>query len=231
MIKNEKIIVIIPARGGSKGIPGKNIKLLNNEPLITYSIKSAIEAKYVDSVIVSTDSTEIADVSAGCGAEVIKRPLELAQDTTPTEPVLEHVLKVLEQDSGYFPDYVVLLQPTSPIRDKGRIDEAIEKIVDSQADSLLSVCGDYHFYWEIEGNEVKGKYDFRNRPRRQDRNTWYRENGSIYITKTEILLNQHNRLGGKIELLEMSEEESIEIDTPFEFWMAENILKYREKRR
>ncbi len=220
-----KFIAIIPARGGSKGVPRKNIKLLAGKPLVAYSIEHALAARHLSRVIVSTEDDEIAGIAQQYGAEVIKRPAELAQDTTPTEPVLQHVVNILETEQLYTVDGVVLLQPTSPIRRSGAVDRAIERFLEVQADSVLSVCEETRFFWRVRDGRVDPLYDFKNRRRRQDIvEGTYRENGSIYVTRRETLMTGNNRLGGNIELFVMSQEESIEVDTQFDFRLAEQLL-------
>jgi N-acylneuraminate cytidylyltransferase len=225
--RQNKIIAIIPARGGSKGIPRKNIRLLDGKPLITYSIEAALKSKYIDRVVVSTEDKEIAEVSKKYGAEIIERPKELATDTAPTEPALEHVIEWLKEHEDYKVDIVVLLQPTSPLRNSKHVDEALDIFLNGDYDSLLSVCPSHAFIWKIIENSYPINYDFKNRPRRQDKEPEYRENGAIYITKYKILTGNHNRLGGKIGLYVMPEEYSTEIDTEFDFWLCEKILNLR----
>ncbi len=221
-----KYLAIIPARGGSKGILGKNLKELNNKPLIAWSIEHALSSPEVQHVIVSTDNQEIAKVSIDCGAEVpFIRPIDLAQDTTPTEPVLIHALDYYERQ-GYFFDAVILLQPTSPFRKKGALSKAIIEFENSNSDSLLSVCENHHFFWKSKA-KPEALYDFQNRPRRQDISEfdrWYRENGSIYITRAHILRKNNNRLGGKISMFVMTEEESWEIDSQADLKIASALM-------
>ncbi len=221
-----KYLAIIPARGGSKGILGKNLKELNNKPLIAWSIEHALSSPEVQHVIVSTDNQEIAKVSIDYGAEVpFIRPIDLAQDTTPTEPVLIHALDYYERQ-GYFFDAVILLQPTSPFRKKGALSKAIIEFENSNSDSLLSVCENHHFFWKSKA-KPEALYDFQNRPRRQDISEfdrWYRENGSIYITRAHILRKNNNRLGGKISMFVMTEEESWEIDSQADLKIASALM-------
>lgn len=219
-------LAIIPARGGSKGVPRKNLRLLCGKPLVAWTIESARTARRVGRVIVSTDDDEIARVSTLAGAEVpFRRPVELAQDTTPTEPVLLHALEAMEE-RGYRPDAVVLLQPTSPVRRAGTIDRAIEHFEAREADSLVSVCATHHFFWR-DPRAPRAMYDYRNRPRRQDiaePERWFRENGSIYITSASKLRASGNRLAGAIALYTMSEHESWEIDSELDFRIVEAMM-------
>ena len=219
------IISIIPARGGSKGVPRKNIKLLAGKPLIAYTIETALASSLINRIIVSTDDAEIAKIAFNCGAEVVMRPNHLARDETPTEPVLQHVVNYLEKKENYIPDLIMLLQPTSPLRHVDDIDNSIKQLMDSGADSLLSVCKNHIFLWKMEKDVlISINYNYKNRKRRQNIETEYRENGSIYITKRSILMKENNRLGGKIEIYEMDEMKSFEIDTMFDFKLIECIL-------
>lgn len=229
-MKNIEIVAIIPARGGSKQIPKKNIKLLAGKPLISYSIQQALESKYVSKVIVSTDDKEIALIAESYDAEIIYRPKYLAEDKTPTEPVIEHSIKRLIKKYHCTPEYIVLLQPTSPLREAIDINQSIQKIKDENADSLLSVCENNRFYWNSE--TIKSiNYDFKNRPRRQDKKWELIENGSIYITKTSVFLKAHNRLAGKIITYLMPKWKSFEIDELFDFEIAEFLMNKKVKER
>lgn len=218
------IVSIIPARGGSKGIPDKNIKPLAGIPLIAHTINTAKQSKYIQRTVVSTDSEKIADIARYYGAEIIMRPDDLARDETPTEPVIGHVLDVLSKKENYYPEHIILLQPTSPLRTTEDIDNAIKKYNSDSCDSLLSVCSSHVFIWKNkDGLGVPINYDFQKRPRRQDMHQ-YRENGAIYVFKRDLFLAKSNRLGGKISLYEMDEGRSVEIDTAFDFILAEHLL-------
>jgi N-acylneuraminate cytidylyltransferase len=218
------VIACIPARGGSKGVPGKNIRPLADKPLIAHSILDAQEARLVDRIYVTTDDPEIAKVSTDYGARIIHRPAELANDTASSESALIHALLEIEK-SGINPELVVFLQCTSPLRTGSDIDRAIEQIRVENADSLLSVSPTHRFLWHQVDNIAQSiNYDYRHRPRRQDLNPQYMENGSIYIFKPWVLKELKNRLGGKISLFVMNEDQSWEIDSLEDFQYIEFLM-------
>jgi len=225
-VNNKKILAIIPARSGSKGIPRKNIRVLAGKPLIAYSIENALKSKYVDRVVVSTDDEEIASIASKYSeVKIVKRPEYLARDDTSLEPVIEHVIHQLEEEN-YIPTYIVLLQPTSPLREPYDIDFAVEKIIKEKADSLLSVFENDRFIWD-RTNLIPINYDLKNRPRRQEKKWELVENGSIYITRREFFLKEKNRLGGKIAIYVMPKWKSFEIDEPLDFEIVEFLMKSR----
>ncbi len=216
-----KILGIIPARGGSKGIPRKNIKLLNGKPLIAYTIEAAL-ASNLDRVIVSTDCEEIAGISKEYGAEVMMRLSHLAEDKTPTLPVLQDVVSRLEEKF----DAVMTLQPTSPLRTSKHINEAIELFKsDKKANSLVSVVEVPHNYMPEKLMSFDGKYLTGNREvkRRQEISTMYARNGAaIYITKTEKL--GEYIFGGKILPYFMSKINSFDIDDIKDWEIVERLI-------
>lgn len=216
---------VIPARGGSKGIPRKNLQLLGGKPLIVWTIEQALAVEGLH-VVVSTEDEEIAAVSRDAGAEVIERPDELAQDTTPTEPVVEHVIDVLTARDER-PDAVMLLQATSPVRLGSTLARAIQQFEDTNVDSLVGVVANPPFLWAGEGDFAVPHWDFKHRRRRQDMTQAelrYRETGSVYVTKPEVYEQEHNRLGGTIGLFVMDAVEGIDIDTLADFEVAEHTL-------
>ena len=212
----EGVLAIIPARGGSRSIPRKNLADLGGIPLIAWTIGAAQGARSVDRVVVSTDDPEIANVSRQWGAEVVERPAEISGDEASSESALEHVLETMRQERGYRPSLVVFLQPTSPFRAPDDIDLAVECLRDGNADSAFSARAVEGFVWRSEDCEpVPLTYDSRRRPRRQDlRGRVLEENGSIYVFKPSVLDETGSRLGGKIAVHVMAAEYSFQIDTP-----------------
>ncbi|TDO95984.1 cytidylyltransferase domain-containing protein [Marinomonas balearica] len=221
-----RTVAFIPARGGSKGIPGKNIKDIAGKPLIVWSIERAKNSKLVDKVIVSTDSEEIAKIAKENGAEVpFLRPEDISGDTATTESAMLHYCDWLEKNNELY-DNLLLVQVTSPIRAETRFDDAINYFKNNQLDSLLSVCPSHRFFWRDLENPV-ASYDFKNRPRRQDLKQSeipYMETGSFYITKIEKLRKHKNRLCGKVGMFVTPEEESYEIDSLVDFKFCESML-------
>ena len=218
-------LAIIPARGGSKGIPRKNLLPIAGKPLIVWTIEQALATDGLY-VVVSTEDAEIAAVSRAAGAEVIRRPIELAQDTTATEPVVEHAIATLTA-RGERPETVMLLQATSPVRLPGTLDRALREFAESGCDSLVGVVPQTPFLW-WQRDEPRADYPVFARPRRQDLTPdqyRYRETGSLYVTRTEIYQTLHNRLGGRIRLFVMDDTEGTDIDTPPDFAVAESQLR------
>jgi CMP-N,N'-diacetyllegionaminic acid synthase len=220
-----RILAIIPARAGSKGVPGKNLRPLAGKPLILWTIEQALAAKRLSDVVVSTDSEEIAAFARAAGALApFLRPPELATDEAATEPAMRHALGQMEQRGDPY-DAVMLLQPTSPLRLPGTIDRAIEAFNTSGADSLLGVVANHAFFWQTD--PIRASYDPANRPRRQDiapSDRRYRETGSIYLTRRDAFLEDGNRLAGNIALFEMDEREGWEVDTLTDFAVLETLM-------
>lgn len=224
MVKQPAVVCIIPARGGSKGIPNKNLVPFLGKPLLAHSIEQARESSAVQRVIVSTDSEAIADVARHYGATVITRPSELSTDTASSESALLHALDTLEQTEQYIPDLVVFLQSTSPLRSVQAIDEAIETLQKQEADSLFSACVFKNLIWEMASERVKSlNFDYTSRLRRQEWPKQIMENGSLYIVKTAILRRYQNRLGGKIAVYLMDYFDSFQIDEPEDIALLESI--------
>lgn len=229
--KQSYIVTIIPARGGSKSIPKKNIIDFCGKPLIAWSIKHALASKYVNDVYVTTDDKEIADVSQEYGAKIIWRHGEYATDTSPSEEALLHAVSEIEKQKK--PDIVVFLQATSPLREDDDIDNAIEKFYLDGADSLFSASLRENFcIWENIGGVLESiTYDYHNRKRRQDKNPYYLENGSIYIFKTEIIKKYKNRLAGKIKYYLMPYWKSYEIDNFEDLGICEYFMRRKIRKK
>ncbi len=229
------VLAVIPARGGSKGIPRKNIKLLAGRPLIEYSIRAALESKMVDRVIVTTDDEEIMRVAAESGAEVpFRRPAELAKDDTPALPVIKHAVRHMEQAQGYRPDYIVLLQPTSPLRTSHHVDEALKALVASDADSLVSVIEVPHQFSPFSIMEFDGRllrpylqYSEANNLRQLKPKFYARNGAAIYAFSRTCLLEKGSIYGEKILPYFMARDVSWDIDEPLDWEIAEIIMAAR----
>ena len=223
MFNNNKILVVIPARGGSKGIPRKNIRLLNNKPLISYSISIAKSSAYVDDVVVTTDDSEIALLSEKFGASVIRRSEELSGDEVSLDPVVYDAMVQKEKLAFDEYDIVITLQPTSPLLKTSTLDGAIEKFEDFAVDSVLSVVDDRHLSWGYD--ETNGRYfpNYIERKNRQYLPKDFRETGAILATRRKFV-HVDSRLGTNLELIEVTREESVDIDTYEDWWIAENYL-------
>jgi len=223
-----EILAIIPARGGSKSIPRKNIKLIMGKPMIYYSIDACEKSRYITRTILSTEDKEIKDIAQSYGAEVIDRPIELAQDETKTAPVMLQVAEVLEKQ-GYKPDYVVLIQPTSPTRTARFIDVAMEFMFSHpQCDSCFSGfdMGNTHAKWkELHNGKLESLYDYHQRPRRQDIDCHYNmycENGAFYAIKYDTFKKVKDFVGENPCIF--LTDTIFDVDEPKDFKRAEQIL-------
>lgn len=221
-----KTVAIIPARGGSRRLPGKNLRMVAGKPLLAHTVRQAVEAGCIDRTYVSTDSAEIADVAAEFGASVIWRPAELADDLAPSESALAHALRVLREERGEEYDTVVFLQCTCPVRLPSDIRRALDKFNEEEADSLLSVVRSQLFIWSLRGGEPSSmSYDFRQRRRTQDMDPLFVENGSIYVFKPWVLAQHGNRLGGRIAFYEMDRRSLIDVDDESDIAVCRSLLE------
>jgi len=214
MYKDKTFLAIIPARGGSKRLPRKNILDLAGKALIEWSIEAGLKSKYIDTVVVTSDDEEILNISKKNGAHIIKRPDELANDTATTFDTVKHAI---ENFQHY--DYIILLQATSPLRNSKHIDEAIELLISKNADAVISVCEMEHSpLWSNtlpENGDMSGfLHDELKNKRSQDLEKHYRLNGAIYICKTDKLLVEKSFFIEKnIFAYIMNSEHSVDIDT------------------
>ena len=221
-----KYLAIIPARGGSKRLPRKNVLDLCGKPLISWSIEAALKSKYISKVVVSSDDEEILNISSNFGVDIIKRPYELANDTATTFDAIKHTINNLEKY-----DYIVLLQPTSPLRNENQIDEAIELLEEKKADAIVSVCEmDHSPLWSNtlpkDGNMNNFLRDEVLNKRSQDLEKYYSLNGAIYICKTDKLLeNKSFFLKDNIFAYIMDRKSSIDIDEEIDFLFAERVIE------
>jgi len=222
----QQILAIIPARGGSKGIPRKNLKSLAGKPLIAHAIAAALQAKLVDRVVVSTDDDEIAAVSVEYGAEVVRRPDAISGDSAGSELALIHVLDHLRQKENYKPWLIVFVQCTSPLTLPEDIDAVIQGLEAKNADSALSVTDFHYFLWgkDKSGNAVGINHDKQIRLLRQDRNDQYIETGAVYAMKAEQFLEKKHRFFGKTAMAIMPRARCLEIDEPIDLLIAETLL-------
>ncbi len=226
MTLKRKILALIPARGGSKGIPGKNLVALGGKPLLAHTVEQARATPAINRIVVSTDDDEIARCAIGYGAEVVRRPAELASDTASSEVALEHALDALRDHDGYTPELVVFLQATSPLRREHDIARAIDTLDAEGADAVFSACPSHGFVWRRKDTRIEAlTYDFKNRPRRQDIGEDFLENGSIYVFKPQVLRRHKNRLGGKIAIYPMDPFDSFQIDEPGDLELFERLLE------
>lgn len=232
MYKNNKFLAIIPARGGSKGVPGKNIKLIHGKPLIAWSIQQALASRYLDRIIVSTDSREIASVSEELGIKVpFLRPPELARDESPTIDAVIHVLDQLENEGQTF-DYILLLEPTSPLRKQNDIDQAITSLCDfvQDADGLVSV-GEVHMEHPLIVKRINSYYlepyisSDTNIYQRQQTDKAYFPYGVAYIVKTSVCKLSRTIYTEKSIPYYIERWQNYEIDDEIDFFITELLMK------
>lgn len=226
MYKDKSFLAIIPARGGSKRLPKKNILDLHGKPLILWTIESALKSKYIDKVVVSSDDKKILEISQKYAANTIKRPNKLANGTSSTFDAIKHTIDNVEKF-----DYIILLQPTSPLRNEKHIDEAIELLIKKDAEAIISVCEmDHSPLWSNtlanDMNMIGFLRDEVLNKRSQDLPIYYRLNGAIYICKTDRLLSEKTFfLKENIYAYNMDRECSVDIDTKLDFQIAQTILE------
>ncbi len=233
MIENKKILAMVPARSGSKGLTGKNLKILGDKPLVAWPVKAALNSQYIDKVIVSTDSEEIADVASACGAEVpFIRPASLAGDNSTTFSVIRHLVDYYEKNHETF-DYFILLEPTSPLTTSDDIDKAIMKLEEHRnvADSIVGVSKleSFHpqFCVEITSEGFIDQYmgDLGSSTRRQDLKDLYFREGSLYLSKTKALIDNKGFYHKRTIPYIVPKWKSFEVDDIVDFICVEAIIK------
>ena len=234
-MNNQKILAIIPVRGGSKTVPKKNIKLLGGKPLLYYILTAALGSKLLSKVVVSSDDDEILSVAEEFGGKdvVLKRPKELAEDTTPDVPVLQHAVREMEAREGVRYDSVVMLHATTPFIRTEDIDASLKKLIETNADSVVSV------YRVTDAHPIKMKkivddvllpyvdsMSEDSTVRRQDLPAVYRRNAGIYASKRNIVMEDGKVWGKVVRPYLMSEERSVDINTLLDFHVAEAVLEF-----
>jgi len=227
-----KILGIIPARGGSKGIPDKNLKELAGKPLLAYTSEAAHASGIIDRLVLSTDSEAIAQLGRSLNVEVpFMRPAELAQDDTAMLPVLQHAVKKMEEE-GWLADIIVLLQPTSPLRKARHISSAVEKLQTEDCDSVVSVLEIPELFAPQKALREKNGYlefwlpDGKGISRRQQLKPAYSREGTVYAFWRDVLMEQNSIYGEKCLPLLLSSEESMSLDNPEDWQLAEEKLRY-----
>ena len=231
-----RVLALVPARGGSKGLPRKNLRLLAGRPLVAHAVVAGLAAELVERVVCSTEDPEIAEAARQAGAAVpFLRPAELAQDTSEDLPVFEHALAWLERHEGWVPDLVVNLRPTSPLRRPSHVDGAIRLLCETDADSVKSVClarQHPHKMW-LFSPESRMLEPFLRTPFRLERGPdvpraelqdVYWQNGVVDVTRRDVIVDQHRMIGQRVAGLVTDPAESIDIDSSLDLALAELLL-------
>lgn len=233
-MKNKTFLAIIPAREGSKRLPNKNIKNLNGKPLIYYSISASLKSKYITETVVSTDSSEIREIANKFGASTpFLRPKELSHDESSSIQVVIHCINYYKEVLNKEFDYVILLQPTSPLRDEVDLDGAIEFLLKKSADAVVSVTEvEHNPIWSNVLDDSNSMENFLDKKylnkRSQDLPTYYRLNGAIYICNTSKLIEENTFFISKnIFAFRMLQEKSIDIDTKLDFIIADSLMSFK----
>ena len=216
-----KILAVIPARGGSKGIPRKNMRLMNGKPLISYAIENALNSVYITTTAVSSDSDEVLAFAEQCGAIALDRDSVLAQDAVTLDPVVYDAVLRIEADRGEQFDYVVTLQPTSPLLTVDVLDNALERMTESDLDSLISVVNSPHLTWEMENGVIVPAYE--ERLNRQQLPPSYLETGAFFISRRNAV-TENSRLGVKTGVFEVPQDQATDIDAKQDWVVCESML-------
>jgi CMP-N,N'-diacetyllegionaminic acid synthase len=227
-----RVLGLIPARGGSKGVSRKNVRPLAGKPLLQWTIEAALTARTLTSVVVSTDDEEIAEVGRQCGATVpFLRPIELAADDTPTLPVVQHAVRTLEECGDRF-DAVCLLQPTNPFRTSSDIDACVELLATSGADAVISVLrvpSEYNPHWVYfrasDGALSLSTGESEPLPRRQVLPAAFHREGSVYVTRRDVVMESNSLYGTRVIGYELTQSDTINIDTPADWLRAESMMQ------
>lgn len=220
-------LAVIPARGGSKGIPRKNLQEIGGRSLVARGIDTCMAAAAVDEVLVTTDDVEIAEAARSAGADVIQRPPELADNFIMPDPAVAHALKEYKATRAKTPEIVLFLQCTSPLTHSSDIDGAYKKFIETSADSLVAVTPAHAFLWQEtqDGGLSAINHDSSVRLGRQEINGEFRETGSFYMMRVAVFLEKRHRFFGRVVGYEIPAERAVDIDTPFDLKLAKLLLK------
>ncbi|MBT1617913.1 MULTISPECIES: acylneuraminate cytidylyltransferase family protein [Curtobacterium] len=222
------VLAVVPARAGSKGIPGKNLRTVAGRSLVRRAVESARLAASIDEVVVTTDGDAIAAEAVASGAAVVRRPAELAGDEASSESALLHVLDAI---STPLPEVLVFLQATSPFIDPADLDAAVARVVDGHADAVFAAAASHVFLWRTapDGTAVAVNHDAATRPRRQDREPEFRETGAFYVMRTSGFLEHRHRFHGRVELAVVDGAGAIDIDDEADLALAEALAGARNE--
>jgi N-acylneuraminate cytidylyltransferase len=214
------VVAVVPARGGSKGVPGKNLKRVGGRSLVARAVDAALAATTIDRVLVSTDAAEIAAGARSAGAEVVDRPAEIAGDTASSEAAVLHALASLDEQ----PEVVVFIQATSPFIDSADLDSAVRRVLTGQEDVVFSATETFAFLWQRTADGAVGvNHDAAVRPRRQDREAHFQETGAFYVMRTEGFVRGGHRFFGRVGIQEVDPLRGLEIDSEHELELARLI--------
>ncbi|MEK6343568.1 MAG: acylneuraminate cytidylyltransferase family protein [Curtobacterium sp.] len=224
-----RVLAVVPARAGSKGIPGKNLRRVGGRSLVARAVDAALATPSVDTVVVSTDGPDIADEARAAGARVLHRPADLAGDTASSESALLHVLDVLERMHDEVPEVLVFLQATSPFTDPADLESAVRRVLEGGADVVFAGAPSHAFLWRVEadGRAVAVNHDASVRPRRQDRDPEFRETGAFYVLHVDGFRRHRHRFFGRVELAVVDAATAVDIDDEADLGTAEAIAATR----
>ena len=227
----QRVVAVIPARGGSKGVPGKNLARVGGIALVARAVAAARGSAVVDEVVVSTDAPDVAEAAAAAGATVVRRPEELSGDTASSESAVLHALDVLRDRDGSDPAIVLLVQCTSPFIAEETVAEVVARVRDGSADSAFTAVRVHEFLWRVgqDGSADGVNHDKAVRPRRQDREPEFRETGAVYAMRAEGLRAGGHRFFGRVALVEVPRADALEVDTPEELALARRVAEGRAK--
>lgn len=218
------VLGLIPCRGGSKGIPRKNIREVAGKPLLAHTVHASCEADCIDRTMVSTDDEDIKSAALAAGADVpFTRPNKLATDKAAIEPVIKHTIDYISKETDEDYDTIILLQATSPLRTTDHINESIKQYREHNADSLVAVSEDDSYRWRENKNGAE-IINYDSRKRRQEKESEYVESGAIYGVDTELFLETGNLQAGTTTLYVLDQVSALDIDEPFELWLADRVL-------